>query len=206
MMLLRGSSYYICFIMGIILADYDRNRVRDEKNSVLMNVVGIVSLLLGIVLGAYPPTGVPQAGIYEIIYRYIISRYNACLRVETGVHMLYVIAAALIMFGCISCRYIRRGISNRVFLYLGERSFYIYILHFPIIMSATAWTFVKVIGETQNYNFAVTVSYIVFAGLCIIMSELLKYISEKWLNKLSVQIVDFLMIKNKNIVLSLRKD
>lgn len=158
--------------------------------------LGILSFCMGIVLGSYPPSGIPQSGIYGWIYQNVIVRYNGLLLVDTGVHLMYVLAAALILFGCISCLWVRKGMENPVFVWLGERSFYIYILHLPIIMSVTAWTFVKVYESCLKYRVSVIVSGAVIFIVCLVFSEILRYISEKWLMPLSKLIVDLMTRKD----------
>lgn len=188
--LLKYSALYLCFIMGIVLADYFRNMKKPWTG------LGILSFCMGIVLGSYPPSGIPQSGIYGWIYQNVIVRYNGLLLVDTGVHLMYVLAAALILFGCISCLWVRKGMENPVFVWLGERSFYIYILHLPIIMSVTAWTFVKVYESCLKYRVSVIVSGAVIFIVCLVFSEILRYISEKWLMPLSKLIVDLMTRKD----------
>lgn len=184
--LLKYSVLYLCFIMGIVLADYIRNMKKP------LTGLGMLSFCVGVVLGSYPPSGIPQSGIYGWIYQNVVVKYNEFLLVGTGVHLMYVLAAALILFGCISCVFLRKSMENPLFVWLGERSFYIYILHIPIIMSVTAWTFVKIYNSSFKYKVSVVVSGVVTFIVCLAFSEILRYISEKWLTPLTKRMVDLL--------------
>lgn len=146
---------YICFIAGMYLANIYETTPRSKK--------GIIYFIIGIVIGAYPPTGIPAAGMYRWIYDVILTRLNALVNRNLGVHVIYILGAFLILLGIIKCDGLKKVFSFKVFHYLGTISMYIYICHIPVIWSVAAYTFYRVYAGGNN----IFVSAAVCAGVGI---------------------------------------
>jgi peptidoglycan/LPS O-acetylase OafA/YrhL len=179
-LLLGGGSLsaYICFVSGMILADiYEKE---NEKHW------GIVFFGIGIIMGAYPPTGIPVDGMYHYIYKYIISNYNTLTNSESGPIVWYVISSFLVLFGIMKSKQLIKMVSNRLFHFLGSISFYIYICHIPVIWTIGAFSYYKLYTNNNDIflsAFICTVTSIVVTILC---ACLLKKINDVFLeNKIS---------------------
>lgn len=92
-------------------------------------------------MGAYPPTGVPVDGLYKIFYDGFVVNYKRIFNVGVGVHLLYVIAAFLIIIGIKNSLLLKRLFSCKPLKWLGNLSIYIYICHFPVIWTLGAFVF-----------------------------------------------------------------
>lgn len=59
---------------------------------------------------------------------------------------------------------VNRIMKNRVFQYLGKYSMAIYMIHYPILISASSWIYYS-LASHYEYNFAVFITF----GLTIII-------------------------------------
>lgn len=184
---IKASVVYICFVAGIVLADYYQNK------RITSNFMSIVTIGAGIILGAYPPSGIPESGIYYWVYKIFINSWDELLQQSTGVHAIYVLAAALIIYGIIINNTIQDFFENKLLVWLGKRSLYTYIVHIPVIWSAVAYIFVKIYAFTANYMYSIMISWILGIFLIILISTILKYISERVFLPVSGKIVNRLM-------------
>lgn len=149
---------YICFIAGMFLANvYEESKDGNGSKS------GIIYFLLGVFLGAYPPTGIPAGGIYRLIYDFVLTKINTLANKVLGVHVLYIVAAFLIIYGLIKCDGLKKMFSCKVLHYLGTISMYIYICHIPVIWSVVAYVFYTMYSKGNN----IFVSASVCAGVGI---------------------------------------
>lgn len=160
---------YICFIAGMLLANVyeDSKRGKGSKK-------GIIYFVLGVVIGAYPPTGVPAAGMYRWVYDGILTKINAVANRTIGVHLLYILGAFLIMYGIIKCDGLKKMFSCKVLHYLGTLSMYIYICHIPVIWSVAAYVFYRMYAKGNNIFVSAAVCASVGIWVTIACSVMLK--------------------------------
>lgn len=105
---------YICFIVGMFLANIYETCKRSKN--------GVVYFALGIVIGAYPPTGIPAAGMYRWVYDMILTKINVLFNRTIGVHLLYILGTFLILLGIIKCDGLKKLFSIKVLHYLGTKT------------------------------------------------------------------------------------
>lgn len=115
------------------------------------------------------------------------------LQQSTGVHAIYVLSATLIIYGIVINNNIQRFFENTLLVWLGKRSLYTYIVHIPVIWSAVAYIFVKIYAFTANYMYSIMISWILGVFLIVLVSTILKYISERAFLPVSGKIVNGLM-------------
>lgn len=80
----------------------------------------------------------------------LLTRLNALVNRNLGVHVIYILGAFLILLGIIKCDGLKKVFSFKVFHYLGTISMYIYICHIPVIWSVAAYTFYRVYAGGNN--------------------------------------------------------
>lgn len=93
--ILMGTNLvpYLCFINGMVLASKD---FKISSHAAFWGFLG------GVLLGAYPPTGIPAAGMYNKIYTHFIDYFNRLFDKPYGVHFMYVVASSMIIYGVIN--------------------------------------------------------------------------------------------------------
>jgi len=155
---------------------------------------------MGIVMGAYPPSGIPESGIYNIVYKYIIFQYNSFLNTQSGTHLWYVIAAFGVVYGLMEGEIVKKFFEKKAFVCLGDRSLYLYLVHTPVIFSVTAYIFVKAYQKLGTYMSPIVISYVFTILVCGILIEVLKYITEKYLYPISDRFIKALLIKQERSI------
>lgn len=120
--------------------------------------------------------------------------------VRTGLHVVYVIAAMLIIYGIIECEIIEKIFSNKLFVWLGERSMYLYIVHIPVLWSVVAGTFVVLYTASNEYWYTVAFCFVETVIACFIAAGLLKKISEKKFEPWTKKCVNRIMLRQEAIV------
>lgn len=164
----KGTTSYVCFLIGNLLARYS---MQKQKN----NIVGIF-------LGAYAPSCVPSVGVYSYIYSQFVEKVNTQFGSVQGTAIIYVIAAILILYGIIRSDILQKLYSNRLFKYLGINSFYIYLIHIPLIYSINALIFVRLYNTLNRYNYSVLISCSITMVSILFVATFFRMFSEKKIN------------------------
>ncbi len=188
-LLLGGGSLaaYICFFSGMFLAN-----IYEKENE---KPWGIVFFGIGVIMGAYPPTGIPVDGMYHYIYKYIISNFNTLTDSVSGVIVWYVISAFLVLFGIMKSKQLMKMLSNRLFHFLGSISFYIYICHIPVIWSIGAFSFYILYTNNNDIFLSALFCTITSIVVTILCACLLKKINDVFLEN-KIRMVTLGLLKN----------
>lgn len=155
--------------------------------------MGIGCLIAGIFLGAYPPSCIPSVGVYSCIYTQFVEKFNIKFNSAQGALVIYVIAATLVLYGMLKSDILQKIYSNKLFKYLGENSFYIYLVHIPLIYSLNAWLFVRLYNALNRYNYSVLISCGVTMISILLVATFFRWFSEKKLTPVSKKIVENIM-------------
>lgn len=193
--LLFSGKYtlYMTFILGASLGMQYR-----EQNKTNYRWGGVL-LILGVVLGAYPPSGTPESGIYYVIYKFFILNFNRVTFAGGGVVFLYVISAALILMGIMRVQKAQKILSLKFFQFLGDRSIYVYLVHIPIMMSLVSYVFYVCMKNTNNFITSVAAAYIAVIISLLISVQLLKILNERVFSIWSKRIVEKIILKGNGV-------
>ncbi len=144
-MFLMISAPLVCFLSGILIASFyykqRGNRINKQRNRNSFPNYGAFLFLFGIIMGAYPATGEPANGIYKIVYTYIIMPINTVIPGGSGIHLWYIIAAALMIIGTMMSPFIQKALSKRLLISIGKVSMFTYLCHIPILWTFVAWLY-----------------------------------------------------------------
>lgn len=166
-LLLGGNLLvYICFIAGMFLANLNETNKKRKY--------GFIYFLLGVLMGTYPPTGIPVHGMYHWLYEVVIKRFNALVNNNVGVHALYIMGAFLVILGIIKSDGLKKVFSFKPMHYLGTLSMYIYICHIPVIWSVAAYVFYRMYAKGNNIFVSAAVCASVGIWVTIACSVMLK--------------------------------
>jgi peptidoglycan/LPS O-acetylase OafA/YrhL len=131
--LLLSQTYYVGFILGLLLADAVHNTKMIEQSKKYLNkgyiTIGIVLVIL--LISSESMIGV--SGPFHIIG----------MDGTTTVKMWHLLAAFLLLWLTISSEGLQRFFSFKPFVILGSLSFSIYLLHYLILFSLGSWVFVS---------------------------------------------------------------
>lgn len=150
-------------------------------------------------LGAYPPSGTPESGIYYVIYKFFILSFNKVTFAGGGVVFLYVISAALILMGIMRVEKAQKILSLKFFQFLGDRSIYVYLVHIPIMMSLVSYVFYVCMKNTNDFITSVAAAYIAVIISLLISVQLLKILNERVFSIWSKRIVEKIILKGNGV-------
>ncbi|ASN68112.1 hypothetical protein 8F11_77 [uncultured Caudovirales phage] len=165
------NTYFIAFVLGMLLCDAFNSL--DEKiiNMFKSKISIILFSTTGIYLGSFPYVNYKDT-IYEII---VVPELNV-----NYFMMSHIIGAFFILLVLLSSEILQKIFSLKVFRFLGDISFSLYLTHFIIINSLSSYIFIKLIKEGLSYNISFLITFITSLLVIFILSYLLyKYVDSK---------------------------
>ncbi|MER1986562.1 MAG: acyltransferase [Solibacillus sp.] len=169
------DSYFVAFILGMILCDLHVNLSEKAHLIVKNKIVVLVTFLVGIYLASFPYVDV-QGTMYEFI---IIEG----LEVNYFI-MAHIVGAFLILFALLYSKLLQKIFELRPFLYLGNVSFSLYLIHFIIINSVSCYIFLKLFEQGISYN----VSFLMAFCISIVVTFVLAHYMTKYVDLNSVKL------------------
>ena len=154
------NSYFLCFVLGIILCDIWMNKkfLIDK-----LSRLDIRLLLLLLSLFLLSSTYANQGKLY----------YSVLNNLFVGIDYLVVFhsfgSAILILFLLLSKR-VRNLLSRKIFLYFGRKSLYIYLFHW-IIINTISMFIVFVLNNHIQYYQASIISFIISFIILLLFSN-----------------------------------
>jgi len=139
--------------------------------------LGAGALAVGFLLGGYP-TGVVPTNFYRHIDFFTCFDWH-------------VIGAALTIYGLFSCRIFQKILSTRVFKWLGQISYSVYLIHILILFSLTTSLYKWMIAYAGHY-FTVGICFVVSLIVLLGTSFLYQKYAERTCNALQDKIFKLL--------------
>ena len=168
-MLLIQNYFYLAFILGLCLSDYDLNY--ENKPILFFNKILKVLLFVSfIILGSFPSDG----NIEDTFYIFIKFLFFGQSEV-----FIHTISAFLIIFIGIHSPKLQKILSLKLFTFLGLISFSMYLLHVPLIGSWACFVFLKVYPFC-SYGVALLFTLAAFLPVLIICSYLMAITVDRW--------------------------
>lgn len=150
--------YYVACVVGVILADYYSTNSQYNCSS----SAGIIILLLGVYLCAYPTGAEPSLWCYSFLpFKYMLY--------------YHLIGAGCIIFSALFYEKLTNLLSTKVFQFLGKYSLSIYIVHYGILISFSAYLFMK-LQVAVGYNVNCLITFISTIVLVLFLSLLIEKI------------------------------
>ena len=161
------QTYYLAFVLGMFLSDviaHERTLVRKYDKTRLIRT-GL--LLLGLFLGSFPVGRDPHGTMYAFM----------ALPWLTDPGTLYhTLGAFFLMVVLLESRRMQKLFSFRYFLFLGEISFAMYLLHFIILGSFTSFVFLQ-LSPIMPYQYAAGLSFVASLPIIFLTTYLVyKYV------------------------------
>ncbi len=165
--LLFINTYYICFILGIVLCDVWVNK-QNIINYLNRFDIKIIILLFGLLL--FSCTYANQFTIYYSVINNLFEEIDYIV-------FYHSIGSALILLFFLLTINARKLFSKKLFLFLGEQSLFIYLFHWVIINTFSMFIVVK-LNRYLKYYQSCLISLVLSFIVIILMSKYFgKYIT-----------------------------
>ncbi len=174
---------YAGVFLGFVLCDIMHTQPKLVKWVKKQKWLLWLVFIFGVYLSSYPSAGTHLEGtIYGIIPIVMVVPYH--------------LAGALLLVAAVIClEPLQKFLGLPVFVKLGNISYSLYLVHFPVIATVGCWLF-KVLYQNMTYNPAALVTFVVTTIMTLLVSAVFsKYIEP--LGKLGEQYVERLVGKNK---------
>ena len=123
------QTYYLAFILGMLLSDVIAHRQMILRNSKTKKVWLSVLMAAGLFLGSFPIGRDPQGTAYAFMDMPWMT---------SAATFYHIVGAFFLMIVLLDSKKMQRFFSYKYFLFLGEISFAMYLLHF-IILGSFCW-------------------------------------------------------------------
>lgn len=173
-----SQTYYVGFILGLVLADvYHNTKIIEWSRRVLNRFY--IAVLMGIilVLASIPMPWTSAGGLLDIVTLSFVDG-------TSNIKAAHYVGAFLLLFLVISVRGFQKVLSLRPFVWIGSLSFAIYLLHFLVLYSLGTWLFVVLWDIRPNIYFAAGISGFVVIAVTLLASMAWK----KYIDDMSVSV------------------
>lgn len=178
LILLCIRNDYVCIFIGMFLCDLMQNDSLFINKFCKNKFILLISTIGGMIFATYPAAGV---NLEQTIYHYLgVPR----------VIIFYVIGATLLFWVLLNSSLMQRIFDAKVFQLLGKYSFGIYLVHFPIIATFSAWFLVS-LNNQMDYNVIMLINFIVTAILVLLLGMFVT----KYIEPLGSKLADFIARK-----------
>ena len=152
------NSYYLAFVIGMVLADMFNNKTPLFKtsNKLILSII----LVLGLFIGSYPINIVTGDSLYGFLNNGLF---------QTPKMTYHIIGAGMIMYVLLNSPWLQKVFSSPVSVFLGKISYSLYLIHFLVISSFTCALFL-VLYPVLSYGAAVLISCVLSLLLIIPLS------------------------------------
>ena len=151
--------YFTAVFLGFAVSDFFCTQKRGMDLWKRYWVLPVLSFVLGIYLLSYPSIGSDMTGT---IYGILPPAYTVIYHVAGAVGLL---AGVLGLGG------LQRFFGARPFRFLGDVSYSLYLLHFPVVATFSCWFFLA-LHERLGYHLTVGLDFVCTTALVLLLSSL----------------------------------
>ena len=152
---LTTDIYFAGVFLGFAASDFF---CTQKKGMELWNrywVLPLLAFVLGVYLLSYPSIGVDMAGT---IYAPLPPAYTV---------IYHMAGAAGLLLGVLGLPGLQRFFGKRVFCFLGDISYSLYLLHFPVVATFSCWFFLG-LHERLGYHLTVGLDFLCTTALVLL--------------------------------------
>lgn len=180
LILVSIRSFYVSIFIGMFLCDLmhqEHTLVRFCRNKFIL----LISTLVGLVFATYPAAG---ENLKHTIYRYLG---------EPRVIIFYVIGTTLLFWVLLNSKWMQSLLNKKLFQILGKYSFGIYLVHFPVIATFSAWLLLA-LDRKIGYNSIMIINLLltvaIVYSLAVVFTKYIEPIGTKMGNRVAEKIKD----------------
>jgi len=171
-----ASSWYLGFIIGMVLADLYVNYKRRLQS--IPSWVLVICAVIGVGLGAFPPTSLVGTLFQWIQLPNMTQLQNMSFYLTIG--------ATLVILATLLLPRLTKFFSHPRIAVLGKYTFALYLVHLPILLSLGLGIFVGL------HNFiGVHKAIVVSMGITLPVVTLVTYLFEKFIDAPSIKLSSF---------------
>ena len=167
----RMADFSFGVLLAFLFMQYGNLFVQKKK---IFVPLGIVLLVVGFFLGAYPVAVEPTNG-----YRYLAGIGNFLYHRLTPYLFYHKLAVFALLLGIFMLHGLQKVLETKICLFLGKISYAVYLLHIPVLFSLTALLFVKLYGVLLQYNLAALLALLISLVVIVALSWLFYHFIEK---------------------------
>lgn len=171
------NHYYAAAIFGVMICyEYYYGKLIPflQCNTALRVASGVVLMLVGLFLGAYPSYGLPD-NIYSIYHFYAVRDPDAYI-------LIHSIGAACLLISFFLLYSAAKIFSSAPFLFVGRVSFSIYMVHPMLLIYVGYFVMHWMDGRIGNYSLAGGITYFIVMILLLLLSQICFHTVERFGN------------------------
>lgn len=180
---LKADIYFAGVFLGFAVSDFFCTQKKGMELWTKFSVLPGLAFVLGIYLLSYPSIGVSLPGT---IYAPLPAAYTVVYHMAGAVGLL---------IGVLGLPGLQRFFGARVFRFLGDISYSLYLLHFPIVATFSCWFFLG-LYERLGYHLTVGLDFVCTTALVLLVS---------WLSRRYVEPVSTVLERGLKKVFGMRK-
>lgn len=169
------NHYYAAAIFGVMICyEYFYGKLLSilQCKPVLRVISGVVLMLAGLFLGAYPSYGLPD-NIYSICRFYAVRDQDAYI-------LIHSIGAACLLFSFFLLYAVEKVFSSAPFLFVGRISFSIYMVHSMLLIYVGYFVMHRMSESIGNYSLAGGITYLFLTILLLLLSQICFHTVERF--------------------------
>ena len=128
------QTYYLAFVLGMMLSDLEANKKMLSMKFDKSKIFRAGLLMLGLFFASFPA----GRSVDGTIYASLVKDYF-----NDSAVLYHILGAFLVMFVLLNSKRMQKFLSFKGFLFLGEISFSMYLLHFILMGSFGSFVFIK---------------------------------------------------------------
>lgn len=183
-----GGLYYFAFVAGMILCDL------NHKHNILFKLSNGGKWLLfvaGIYFASYP-----YVNVENTIYQHL----NINLFELNPFILSHCIGAILILIVLLNSNILQKIFSTSIFEYIGKISFSMYLTHFVVLFTFTAFSLDKFIKIGLSYNISFIISFCLSMLIIIFLSHFMQKYVDSFAINVSKKIYIFIVSIGKKYI------
>lgn len=170
------NDNYLPFIVGTVVADWYYNSSKGaEKNSAKSVLCYGLLMLAGIVFVELKPE------MYGYIYTHNLAKLPETQFLLNG-NFYNTISLSMVFVAVLRLKFVQKVLAFKPFVSIGKISYYVFLLHWPIICSLSAGLFRR-FATVDNQVTAVRIIFAVTLLVVIAVSTLMTYLFDRKVNK-----------------------
>lgn len=187
MFVVLWNSFYLAFFLGLLLSDLHSKDLLRIKNKLVLFLI----FLLALFFGSYPWR--EQFGLPTRLYGFLKLNF---LGVNSYYEFYHTLGAFLLLICALNSLYLKKILSSRICLFLGEISFSLYLLHLLMLCSLSS-----LIMHYLNSQLSYNISFGLMFTISMVLLFAISYLYYKYIDLLGIKMASTVVKRFENIII-----